>query len=386
MTGVETIVAGMDPATAESDFALFEACANQQQTAAREAYRQALRPPSVAESVGDGGWRFSAIANGGEAPVVSPAPPSVAASSVASSAATSRGPDVLPAAEMLQQYAQRRQQHEMPAEAAPTAQVPTSYAAMFRQMCANRGGGHRVGRYATDPSPAPVPKVDPTYHERRELAAKIDDLRSLGFCMPSAEELRSATLEDLQSEVKRRTTSVSTLSTVQSVISMVVSAAKWIELMNSVMGGMLPLENYAKQVEESSKTPRFKYAIYQLVLRYSKNRGSGPWREILIVLFLPVLQACAANVVVHLSKGRIPLSRSSISNGLGAFFGFATKRDQSDGGGVFVNEEEPPVDIEEAFPVSEPAAAPQEGYESDDSMDGPPPSLRGGGGNFIVAA
>lgn len=348
--GTATLVGRLDPDTADDDFGMFENLAHAPQTDVREFYRRAVAagqqrregsavsiPAAPASEIAseDAYSRQHvpepAAAWGGDSAASIPAgapPPALA--------------PVTSADEMVQRVAARRQP------------IPRTYLDVFRRVSSNRGAGQH-GRYASEPAPHPTAAAtDPSYAERRELLCKIDQLRNMGFTMPTIEELRHASAEDLSSEVRRRTSSVDTMTTVDSIIAMINSAAKWLQLMNSVVGSPLPLETYAEDVARETKTPRFKYAIFQLVLRYKGTSSSGPWREILIVLLLPIVQALVAKVVVFASRGRIPLDRGMISSGLRNLTNLATGRFRgnnpdpnagaNDGGGVYYTEPgEPPA-------------------------------------------
>lgn len=192
-----------------------------------------------------------------------------------------------------------------------------SYISMFRSMCKSRqkfsAGQSGSGGYR--------PHNDPNYAEKRELIIKLDELRTMGFNVPQFDMCMP--VEDLQSELARRTVSMGTVSTVDTVIGWINAAANIIETINNMAGPFLPMDNYAKSVEEGTSTPRFKYAMYQLVLRWHGRSGSSPWREVLMVLLMPLVQGVLIKVVQWLAKGRVPFPPSTISAGVKSLFSMA---------------------------------------------------------------
>jgi hypothetical protein len=332
--GTATLIGRLDPDTADDDFVMFENLARAPQTDVRDFYRRAVAagaqrregsavsiPAAPVSEPASEEEEYSAAASHQPEPAVA-----WGADSIASRPADAPPPALTAAVTSAEEMVQRATQRQ----AGGGGAIPQSYLDVFRRVSANRGAGQH-GRFASEPRPAAV-AADPSYAERRELLCKIDTLRNMGFAMPTIEELRHASAEDLSSEVRRRTSSVDTMTTVDSIIAMIDSAAKWLQLMNSVIGSPLPLETYAEDVSRETKTPRFKYAIYQLVLRYKGTSSSGPWREILIVLLLPIIQALVAKVVVFASRGRIPLDRGMIASGLRNLTNLATGRTPRDGG------------------------------------------------------
>jgi hypothetical protein len=220
---------------------------------------------------------------------------------------------------------------------------------MFHAISSNRGASVR---FASDPRPTPQAQpVDATYHERQELLAKVDDLRLMGFSVPSAQEIRSMPSEDLRSVIRRRTMTNDTHTLVNSACTVFCGVSKWVELINSLAGGVIPLPNYARDVDTAAKTPRFRLAIYQIILKLGGRVSAGPWMEIVIVMFFPVLQAVISKLVVYFSRGRIPLNAQNLYNGMSMATSRLTESirpDVNDGGGVVeVSEEEEEEEDEE---------------------------------------
>jgi len=211
---------------------------------------------------------------------------------------------------------QQRQQQRQPYQQEPQQhQHGESYMTTFRNICRARktmtygetgardGGGYK-------------PHADPDYADKRELIMRLDELRLLGYNVPKFDPCMP--LEDLQTELARRTVSHGTVSTVDTVIGWINTAANIIETVNSMAGPFLPMENYAKHVQDGTSTPRFRYAMYQLVLRWNGRSSSSPWRVILMVLLMPLVQGILIKVVQWLAKGR--LSSSTIVSGVSSLF------------------------------------------------------------------
>lgn len=191
---------------------------------------------------------------------------------------------------------------------------------MFQNICRSRnayridgGGSGGGGKYR--------PHEDADYAEKRELLIKLDEMRTLGFNVPKFDMCMP--IEDLQSELSRRTVSMGTVATVDTVIGWINAAANILETINNMAGPFLPMENYAKNVKEGTSTPRFKYAMYQLVLRWQGRGGNSPWREILMVLLMPLIQGILIKVVQWLAKGRLPFQPATISSGVKSLFSMA---------------------------------------------------------------
>lgn len=138
---------------------------------------------------------------------------------------------------------------------------------------------------------------DPDYAEKQELLARIDELKAMGYNMPPMDY--SVDVADMQAAISRRVVSMSTISTVDMIIHWIRQAANFAQM---VFGFILP-ETYAKDVEEGSKTPQFRYAIYQLVVRYQTGKNSGPWRIILMVLVAPIIQGIITKVAQLFTGG-----------------------------------------------------------------------------------
>ena len=187
-----------------------------------------------------------------------------------------------------------------------------AYLDTFRDLCQSR----RTVLEGDGPqgSNGYKPHKDPDYSEKRELLIKLDEMRTLGFNVPRYDLCMP--LEDLQSELARRTVSQGTVGTVETMIGWINTAANIIETVNNMAGPFLPMENYAAQVAEGTATPRFRYAMYQLVLRFSGRSESSPWRVILLVLLMPLVQGVLIKVIQWLAKGRLPIQASQISSGV----------------------------------------------------------------------
>jgi hypothetical protein len=188
----------------------------------------------------------------------------------------------------------------------------SSYTKMFRDLCRTRhisGGG---------PGTVVAPHCDKDYSEKRELLIKLDELRALGYSVPNF--TLQMPLEDLQSEYNRRTVSTSTVATVETVSGWLCTAATMIESLNRLAGPLLPMDNYGENVKAQMMQPRAKYALYQIVLRWQGRSGSSPYRELLTILLLPLIQGILVKVVQWLAKGRVPLPATSISSGISSLF------------------------------------------------------------------
>ena len=190
-----------------------------------------------------------------------------------------------------------------------TQPVPSSYITMFQNMCKTR---------PTQGSSDNLAFRDPDYAEKRELLIKLDEMRTLGFNVPKLDI--SMPLEDLQTEVQRRTISMGTVETVDMFISYISTGVGVLETLNNMAGPFLPMENYAQSVREGMQTPRFKYAMYQLVLRYQGRNGGSPWRVVLLVLLMPLIQGLLVKLIQWLAKGRFNLNSSMINSGIKTLF------------------------------------------------------------------
>lgn len=207
--------------------------------------------------------------------------------------------------------------------------APSSYNEMFRKVCQMRkrgmategGGANTGGEYR--------PLNDPDYAEKRELLIKLDELRTLGFNVPKMDP--AMPLEDLQTEITRRTVSMGTVETVDTVIGWINSAATVLETLNNMAGPFLPMENYAQSVREGTQTPRFKYALYQLVLRHQGRHAGSPWRVVLMVLISPLIQGALVKLVQWMVKGRLNVSSGMIGTGLKTLFSMGKSKDPNKG-------------------------------------------------------
>ena len=205
----------------------------------------------------------------------------------------------------------------------PTQEVPSSYMNMYRDLCRNRpaGGSNANAERAVF--------RDPDYAEKRELLIKLDEMRTLGFNVPKLDI--TVPLEDLQTEVQRRTISMGTVETVDMFIGYISTGAQVLETVNNMAGPFVPMENYAQSVREGMQTPRFKYAMYQLVLRYQGRNGGSPWRVVLMVLIMPLIQGLLVKLVQWLAKGRFNLNSSMINTGIKTLFGKLSSSDPNKG-------------------------------------------------------
>lgn len=203
--------------------------------------------------------------------------------------------------------------------------APSSYNDMFRKVCQMR----KRGGVAPESGGEYRPLTDPDYAEKRELLIKLDELRTLGFNVPKMDP--AMPLEDLQTEITRRTISMGTVETVDTVVGWICSAATVLETLNNMAGPFLPMENYAQSVREGTQTPRFKYALYQLVLRHQGRHAGSPWRVVLMVLISPLIQGALIKLVQWLVKGRLNVSSSMIGTGLKTLLSMGKKKDPNKG-------------------------------------------------------
>jgi len=232
---------------------------------------------------------------------------------------TTQGPNL---AYMREQHQKRQEARQL----TPSFVEPASsgYDTLFRKLCQMRKrGGHASsgGEYR--------PMSDPDYAEKRELLIKLDELRTLGFNVPKMDA--AMPLEDLQTEITRRTVSMGTVETVDTVVGYICSAATVLETINNMAGPFIPMENYAQSVRAGTQTPRFKYAMYQLVLRYQGRNAGSPWRVVLMVLLAPLIQGALIKLIQWLMKGRINVSPNMIGTGLKSLFSFGKKDDPNKG-------------------------------------------------------
>ena len=210
--------------------------------------------------------------------------------------------------QMRANYASRSNQPDT------TVEPKTSYTKMFRDLCRSRHISSGVGGTV-------APHCDKDYSEKRELLIKLDELRALGYSVPQF--TLQMPLEDLQSEYNRRTVSTSTVATVETVAGWLCTAATMIESLNRLAGPLLPMDNYGENVKTQLAQPRAKYALYQIVLRWQGRSGSSPYRELITILLLPLIQGILVKVVQWLAKGRVPLPATSISSGISSLFSMA---------------------------------------------------------------
>lgn len=235
-----------------------------------------------------------------------------------------KGPSLM---HMREQHQLRQQQRAITPEQQEDYRAPSGYDALFRKVCQMRkrggvasGGSNSTGEYR--------PMNDPDYAEKRELLIKLDEMRTLGFNVPKMDA--AMPLEDLQTEITRRTVSMGTVELVDTVIGYICSAATVLETVNNMAGPFLPMENYAQSVRSGTQTPRFKYAMYQLVLRYQGRNAGSPWRVVLMVLLTPLIQGALIKLIQWLAKGRVNLSPGMIGTGLKSLFSFGGNGNKDD--------------------------------------------------------
>jgi hypothetical protein len=195
----------------------------------------------------------------------------------------------------------------------PTSGGPaTSYADLLRQATRMRvGGGEEASRRRI------APRDDPDYAEKSELMIRVDELRQLGFSIP--QELDASwPVEELRHQIKRRTICISTVAYVNWYIDAICTFARGVEYINNLLGPFLPLQDYHKTIKEKTHTERFRYALYQLVLRFHGRSTFNPWREILSVLVAPLATALGLKVLELLARRKLGKSGArGVVNGLG---------------------------------------------------------------------
>lgn len=232
-----------------------------------------------------------------------------------------------------------RPRHGSPAyrarETAPRMQLSApaaSYRDMFREAmrdAAHGGGGSRTsGQGARDAMGGYDGRQDPDFHEKMELQLKLDELRDNGYNVPKLS--LEMPLEDFQQQLHRRTISMNTVGLVHNISRGIYGAAAVIEFINNACGPFLPMQNYASRVREGCETPRFKYALYQIVVRFGGRRASSPWWVIVMVLLVPLIEGIVGKFVMWLAK-RHPVTRSfnlqpgavqgAVSSAMGMFTG-----------------------------------------------------------------
>ena len=182
-------------------------------------------------------------------------------------------------------------------ERAPTmdGEKRSSYTKLYRSMCMSRDVKGEEGQYA--------PSKDSQYSQKREIIMKLDELRHMGFNVPKLDH--SMPLEDLQAEFTRRTISMDTVANVDQYIDWICKGAAFFEMINNATGPFIPLENYSQNVRAATQTPRFRYALYQLIMRYSGGSGgSSPFKVILLALLMPIIQGLVVKFIQFVSKGK----------------------------------------------------------------------------------
>lgn len=195
------------------------------------------------------------------------------------------------------------------------ASQPHDYAELYHQEVRNwqkniaTGGANGGGAYR--------PSADPDYNDKKEILIELDEMRQMGFSVPTYDI--QTPLEDLQSDLHRRTVSMGTISTLNSVINGINITAT---ILQALAGPFLPLETYAKDVKTATSTPRFKYCLYQIILRWRGRSGLNPYAEVLSILVMPIIQALLIKGAQWIFKGRSSmLTPGAIQSGIKMLFG-----------------------------------------------------------------
>lgn len=190
-----------------------------------------------------------------------------------------------------------------------------------RRLHAGGGTHHQPDHKSTNSSatatfrPSTGSRNDPDYYEKKELLLRIETMSSLGFTFPRGLDYTTP-VEDLKSEISRKEVAMNTISDVDYVIGWIKTITEGIQGFNKFCGTFLPLSDYSDRVNTRIHTPRFRYAIYLLLLRY-KRRGSGsPWKEVIMVLLLPLIECIVIKVVQYFARDRLPVGDSIIEGGI----------------------------------------------------------------------
>jgi hypothetical protein len=216
--------------------------------------------------------------------------------------------------------------------------------------------------------------------ERQELSSKLYTMTALGFNLPAIDYVR-APLEELKSLANRVDLVTNTVSYVNMVCTWIQGGAKLLETINGLLGNFLPLPDYATKIREGTNEPRFKFALYTLIVRYGgAGMGFGEWKQILLVLLLPLVQAVVIKVVALISKARgVPISTEMISQGVDNGVGSFTKLwggNKNDGGGVFDGDQ--PQSSDSEYESSEYSTEDEADHRDDGSQEYFPKNDGGG--------
>lgn len=166
-------------------------------------------------------------------------------------------------------------------------------------------------------------RTDPDYYEKKELLLRIETMQALGFTFPKGLDY-STPVEDLKSEISRKEVAMNTISDVDYVIGWIKTITDGIQGFNSWCGGFLPMNDYSERVAKRIKEPRFRYAIYQLLLRYKRQGSGSPWKEVILVLVLPLIECIVIKIVQYFARDRLPFDGSFIDSGVRTLFGMGT--------------------------------------------------------------
>lgn len=210
---------------------------------------------------------------------------------------------------------------------------------------------------------------DPDYAEKQELLARIDELRQMGYTMPPMDY--SVDVADMQALISRKVVSMSTISTVDMIIHWIRQGAKFAQM---VLGFILP-ETYSKDVDEGTRTPQFRYAIYQLVVRYQTGKNSGPWRIILMVLLAPIIQGIITKLAQLFTGGKFKVPAGIVPGMLKRFM----PKPENNVEGLNSPPAPPPRPTRRQNPFSKPHSPPEHQQQQEDAeedvepMRPPPP-------------
>lgn len=117
---------------------------------------------------------------------------------------------------------------------------------------------------------------------------------------------------------------MNTISDVDYVIGWIKTVTEGIQGFNAWCGDILPLNDYSERVAKRVKEPRFRYAIYQLLLRYKRQGSGSPWKEVILVLVLPLIECIVVKIVQYFARDRVPINGTLIDAGVRSLFGMGT--------------------------------------------------------------
>lgn len=193
-----------------------------------------------------------------------------------------------------------------------------SASSQARSRAGGGGNGEPVGSKPVNGS-----RTDPDYYEKKELLLRIETMAALGFTFPSGLDY-STPIEDLKSEISRKEVAMNTISDVDYVIGWIKTVTEGIQGFNAWCGDILPLNDYSERVAKRVKEPRFRYAIYQLLLRYKRQGSGSPWKEVILVLVLPLIECIVVKIVQYFARDRVPINGTLIDAGVRSLFGMGT--------------------------------------------------------------